>query len=114
VLCEYLDVLSELSLEELMQVSVTAQRREQAWVDVPVSLNVLTEHRLIEPGGVTLSQVASAMSCAFNSIFLAMSKIIGRVYTPFIASLMVGLLANTIQNGVAHSVIIKPGAWIGM
>lgn len=60
-LCEDVNALSDLSLEELMQVSVTAQRREQVWAEVPASLNVLTERRLAEQNIVNLSQVASAI-----------------------------------------------------
>ncbi|MEY4588404.1 MAG: hypothetical protein RL497_480 [Pseudomonadota bacterium] len=58
VMGEDIDALSELSLEELLHISVTAQRREQVWVDVPASLDVLTERRITEEGIFNLSHLA--------------------------------------------------------
>lgn len=60
VLAQTLDTLSELSLEELMQMTVTAQRREQTWVEVPASLNLFTEHQLVEQKIFSLNQLAAA------------------------------------------------------
>lgn len=55
-----IETLSELSLEELMQMTVTAQRREQTWAQVPASLSIFSEQQLDEQRIFNLNQLAAA------------------------------------------------------